>query len=299
MSMSIIIIAVLLGVALHRNLLTDGIQKVYTVYFEVKEKVTIPTEENIEEWEEIYNTILTKTQALNTMRIELMELHAEVISAKVSSKANKSFNKLSENFGKYIMEVERITQDISFYEQKYREYLELGYKIPKYASMAREKYEIFIQATMGIYEKILQERRSCDEIQGQLKAAIESAHLRADELFYRDYYILTIICFYEARGCPDIEIAYVANVIENRILSPKFAYAHCADDVVWAPKQYEPTWTTPMNQTNARVQKIVEEYLRGRLETDMPDNVVYQAKFPQKGKEIWKIMDSGHYFCFE
>lgn len=151
---------------------------------------------------------------------------------------------------------------------------------------------------MPLYDEISRQKQGYLDDEEEVESAFQAAKKIADDLFNRDYYELTIICFYEARGCSDLGIAYVANVIMNRIESSEFAYAHNAHDVIYAPLQYEPTWTTSMNQTNARVQKVVEDFMRGKIDTEMPDNVLYQAKFQQPGKEIWKITEDGEYYCF-
>ena len=153
-----------------------------------------------------------------------------------------------------------------------------------------------LQEMTKIQENLIEERDKCIDAKQSMDGIQSEAWDRAEALFQRDYYIMTIICFYEAGSCPDIEIAYVCNVIENRILSPRYAYANSASDVVWAEGQYSPTWNTPMNRTSAKVQRVVKSYLRGEIETNMPEDVLYQSR-KQQGR-IWKHMPSGHYFCY-
>ena len=262
----------------------------------LKEQIIIPKQENVEEWKENYKTILSKTQNLESIQEEITAIYNEVMSSKVSSIANKNFKKLGNKINEYREELSEILEMTTQCMEEYDGYLDLEDKIPQYASNTRGKLQIFMEAINEMYIGVCEENHKVDSIQDKMDELLTEAKQKADALFDRDYYILTIICYYEAGNCPDIEIAYVANVIENRIMSSRFAYATNAYVTVYAPKQYEPTWTTSMSQTSPRVQRVVEAYLRGEIETGMPQGVVFQAKFPQG--EIWKHMDSGHYFCF-
>ena len=119
----------------------------------------------------------------------------------------------------------------------------------------------------------------------------------ADDFRNSCYEIMCKIGNAEAGNCPDMEICYVLNVIENRVEHPEFAQT-TVYAVIYAPGQYSPTWNGAINKIpSARVRRIVDQYLRGEIETGMPSNVVYQATFTQ-GSGIWMAMSSGHYFCY-
>ena len=118
----------------------------------------------------------------------------------------------------------------------------------------------------------------------------------ADDMFEEYYELMCHIVNAEAGICPRIERAYVANVIENRIAH--YEFPNTIRSVIYASGQYAPAMTGSINKTPSKsVRTDVEDYLKGRIETGMPANVVYQAKFIQ-GHGIWEYTPSGHYFCF-
>lgn len=93
-----------------------------------------------------------------------------------------------------------------------------------------------------------------------------------------------------------MEQYFVANSIENRIKHPNFP--NTLYDVVYASGQYEPVINGTINLTPSdETRKNVEYYLRGNVETGMPDNVVYQALFKQ-GK-VWNSdVKTKNIFCY-
>lgn len=98
---------------------------------------------------------------------------------------------------------------------------------------------------------------------------------------------------------PDLDQFCVMNVAENRVKSEYFP--DTIKEVVFQPGQYQPTWDGSWSKkSDERTKRNVEKYLRGEVETGMPDNVVFQAMFKQ-GDNVWKHItnevDVGHYYC--
>ncbi|MCI9365933.1 MAG: cell wall hydrolase [Clostridia bacterium] len=277
---------------------TEAKEKVKEWFISIK-IIRIPTEEDTIELEDTYKDVSNYLAEKELLKDEILAIYSEVSASVVSNKAHKHLNRLIAAYDKYMIQLNEIKEKISLFERKYDKYIKMLKNIPDYSPALREKEEAkFEERIVPLYDEIIKQKQVYLDDEAVVENAFQSAKEIAEWLFNRDYYDLTIICYYEARGCSDLGIAYVANVITNRIESDEFWYAHNAHDVIYAPRQYEPTWTTSMNQTDARVQKVVEDFLRGRLDTEMPDNVLYQAGFKQPGKEIWKITEDGEYYCF-
>ena len=67
-------------------------------------------------------------------------------------------------------------------------------------------------------------------------------------------------------------------------------------EVIHAPGQYGGKRAATC-EAYEWVKQETTDYLRGRVETGMPSNVVFQAGFKQ-GNYTWLYMESsGHYFC--
>lgn len=256
--------------------------------------IEIPGDKERERIQEEYERILKQIEEFK-MPEEIYAIYNNVMASKVSSIANKNFNRIKEIFNDYSEKITEVKSTISNYDELYEKYAGLEDEIPWFWFNAKQEYADFMTSIEEINKHLQEEVQELSNIESQLENYYSTSKQRADELFNRDYYDLTIICFYEDGDGSALGIACVANVIENRINSPQYWYAHNAHDVIWAENQYEPTWTTPMNKTTPRVQKIVEDFLRGRIETGMPSNVLYQASFKQG--ETWDIIDN-QYFCY-
>lgn len=103
----------------------------------------------------------------------------------------------------------------------------------------------------------------------------------------------------EAGGCPWEHQVAVAAVVVNRIHSPLFP--NTAREVVAQPNQYTPMYLYFFDHTSRQCYEAAKVALDGT--DDVPDDVIWQAEFPQ-GTGIWWIskVDTGWfasttYFC--
>lgn len=103
----------------------------------------------------------------------------------------------------------------------------------------------------------------------------------------------------EAGGCPWEHQVAVAAVVVNRVNSPYFA--DTVRDVVASPGQYTTLYLTGFDKTSRQCYEAAKTALDGT--DDVPDDVIWQAEFPQ-GTEVWwrSEVDTGWwhsvtYFC--
>lgn len=261
-------------------------------------KLTIPTEDELQLLEnsyyEIYNNIVSASQ----LDDEIKELYDKVKNAPVCSKANSYFNLLHENYDIYIKNSSELQKQISLFEEQYTLYLKLMSKIPKFSKLYQQKYNKFIEDFESKYNFILREKPKLSSKENELYDLHTEAERIANELFEEYFELMCHIVYAEAGidKCTFMERCYVANVIENRIASNRFP--NNIYDVIYSPGQYAPVINGSIDNTPSQeVIDQVESYLRGHVDTEMPDYVVFQALFEQ-GSGTWKVLSSGHYFCY-
>ncbi len=101
----------------------------------------------------------------------------------------------------------------------------------------------------------------------------------------------------EIEEMKSMERCKVARIMELRVKHPAFKY-YTIRDVVYAPGQYSPVTSGSINNPpNEQTCIDMENFLRGRVDTGLPENVVYQALFTQ-GSGVYEHSPSGHYFCY-
>lgn len=262
------------------------------------QELTIPTKSELQKLKMNYQEISSYFADIETLKQEITSLHNDVENALVCSDANRHFNSLAEYYATYQQKIDEVKALISSYTEKYDTYLDAILKIPQFSSEHDEKYEEFTSEFEADYKKAQKKLQDLE--------AIETLYLEAeqfaDDWFEKDYDLMCRIVTQEAGICGTMERCYVANVLENRIKSSRYPddpnYPNNLYGVVYDPGQYEPVMKgTIDNPPYESVKKDMEEYLRGRIETGMPENVLYQALFPQ-GRGTWQHMPSGHYFCY-
>ena len=103
----------------------------------------------------------------------------------------------------------------------------------------------------------------------------------------------------EAGGCPWEHQVAVAAVVVNRVNSPYFP--DTVREVVASPGQYTTLYLSGFEKTSRQCYEAAKVALDGT--DDVPDDVIWQAEFPQ-GTEIWWISrvntgwySSTTYFC--
>lgn len=262
-----------------------------------QQEVIIPTEEDRQKVRDAYNNFLETIGDIQTLKEEISQLYLEETEAKVCSKVWKKFNPLNEKYNQYMAELEEIQTSMQAFKEEYGQYLSYLKSIPAYAIFLRnEEYNTFKREVQPMYYAVEEEKDKYSADEQEVTEIYTQAEALA-ETIYKEYYdLMGHITNAEGGICPPMEQCYIMNVIENRIEDPRFA--NTLRGVIYSPGQYEPTWTGSINKTpSAKVWATVDEYLHGHVETEMPSNVVFQARFTQ-GKGIWKAMPSGHFFCY-
>lgn len=260
----------------------------------------IPTEKDLQNLEEDFEDLLSYLEQNEVTKDGIEATYTKVIESPVCSIANRNFNILAEQYEEYNEQLSEIQKQIEKIEKRYERYLRLLDNIPEFSNALREeKYNEFQDVIVPLYEIVCNEKQRYLFDKEEINGIYQKAKKIADEFFYEYYELMCHIVSAEAgtRNCTSMERCYVANVIENRIKSPDFKQ-NTLYDVVYAPGQYAPVSNGSINnRPYSWVRVDMENYLRGRVDTGMPDNVVYQALFTQ-GSGVWKSMPSGHHFCY-
>lgn len=278
----------------------------------------IPNERDLANLEKALLEVNSYLEENGIVKDEIAIIYVEVEQSPVCSIANRNFNLLAEQYDEYMKQVAEIQICIENAEKKYEQYITLLGNIPEYSRELREeKYGEFEDVIEPLYASICNEKDRYVAEQAEVEMMYQAAKKIADDFFDEYYYWMCHIVNAEAgwlnyssvehlyskeeiEAMKSMERCWVANVIENRIKDPAFPNTIYA--VIFSPRQYSPTksgsiYREPYPQTYIDM----ENYLRGRVDTGMPDNVVYQATFTQGSRkwDPWKTCPSGHYFCYK
>ena len=261
--------------------------------------VEIPKEEDLRSLEDDFEDLLDYLEKNDVVKDEIAMSYIKVKEATVCSIANRNFNTLEEQYTEYMEKMTKLIDYTREIEERYQEYKKLVDEIPKFSrALRQQKCQEFETVIEPLYTKVCKEEARYLLDKRKVQFMYQDAKEIADDFFDEYYELMCHIVNAEAgtQRCTTMERCYVANVIENRIKSSRFP--NTINGVVYAQGQYEPVMIgTIHNEPYPWVREEMEEYLRGRVETGMPDNVVYQSLFRQ-GSGTWKHMSSGHYFCY-
>lgn len=259
----------------------------------------IPTDKDLNELQEGFEELLNYLDDNQVKKDEIVESYAQVQNSPVCSIANRNFNLLATQYDDYMRQLSQIEGQIEKLENRYNRYIQLLDNIPEFSMALREERNSqFEEVIQPLYDKVCTIKSTYTLDRENVERMYNEAKQIADDMFYEYYDLMCHIVNAEAGSlkCTSMERCYVANVIENRIKNPNFP--NTIYSVVYAPNQYSPTWNGSIHLKPFEwVKTDMENYLRGRVETGMPDNVMYQARFSQ-GSGIWKVMESGHVFCY-
>lgn len=267
----------------------------------VKEETNIPTKEDLESLRESYNEVIEYLKGKEVVIDEITQLYNEVQEAKVCSKANKRFNELKEKYDEYKEQLDEIKRHISKFVEEYNAYISKLESIPKYArKLKEEKYAEFEEELKPYCDLVLSEEQKYKDDEEAITNMYLEAKKIADDFFEEYYELMCQLVVGEAGDSDLMEQSRVINVAENRVEHPAFKY-YTIYDVMFATGQYECTWDGGIHKKQSKqLRENVRAYLRGEVETGMPDDVVWQAKFPQGSRpdEPWFYNEAnGHYYC--
>ncbi len=274
---------------------SDREEKPLEITFRTLDDLDAPEEEDIKELENAYNKVYAYFDGIDDLKAEMLDLYNQVESAKVCSIVNRNFNTLEEKYEDYYKHLDNIQYYLSICEEQYNKILKSLDNIPAYLALHNEMEEKFQNIIGPLHESAIADQEKYLGYSQEAENLYNQAKKRADDFFNEYYDLMCHIVMAESGGCSAFEQYCVANVIENRIKHYKFPNTIYA--VIYSPGQYAPVMNGSINKTPTQsVKRNVEEYLRGRVETGMPDNVVYQALFPQ-GHGRWND-STVHYFCY-
>ena len=232
---------------------------------------------------------------------EVEEDSKSALKSIVCSDANRYNNKAQKALKKYEKYYDNAKEYLEEYKLRYEEVNDLVKEINKIQEKLRIDKKSFTKTTLNGFTKEGQKFTELKEKDSEVRKSAKDAQDFADKLYNAYIYIMERIVAGECGStyCPDLDQFYVMKVIENRIKHPKFP--NTLEGVVFQPGQYQPTWDGNWyKKADKRTKENVRKYLRGEVDTGMPDNVVYQAVFKQ-GDYVWahvsNPVDGGHYYC--
>ena len=231
------------------------------------------------------------------------ENSCKALNAKVCSDANRYNNKAQKAIKSYNITFRKLQEELPAYKKRYDKCSTLEKKIRQIQKELNLDEESFSEVTINNYSKLELKVNLISKKDTMVKLKVQKAQKYADALYDEYYRLMLLIVTGECGDTyyPSTDQYYVMNVIENRVKS-KY-YPDTVREVIFQPGQYQPTWDGSWSKTpNNRTKKNVKKYLRGKIETDMPENVVYQAMFTQ-GDYVWRHVsnpvDSGHWYCVQ
>ena len=218
---------------------------------------------------------------------EVEEDSKSALKSIVCSDANRYNNKAQKALKKYEKYYDNANEYLKEYKIRYEEVKDLVKRINQIQEKLKMDKGSFTKTTLNDYKKESRKFATLKEKDATVKKKAQEAQDFADKLYNAYIYIMERIVAGECGStyCPDSDQFYVMKVIENRIKNPKFP--NTLEGVVFQPGQYQPTWDGNWyKKADKRTKENVRKYLRGEVDTGMPDNVVYQAVFKQ-GDYVW------------
>lgn len=212
----------------------------------------------------------------------------------VCSEVNRHNNEVQSLYVEFTSETDEANVHITQYNSLYRTYTML--------CEALEMLETDSMSTFQCISPAVVSRPINQLVNEDLCELVINSQGKADAYFDAYFDTMCHIVYAEAGAeyGSDFDRYCVANVIENRIKSQY--YPNTLEGVIFQSGQYEPTWNgSYYREPDQRTMTNMEDYLRGRVETGMPENVLFQAGFPQ-GSGVWQKVenpvDGGHYYCY-
>ncbi|MDE5830619.1 MAG: cell wall hydrolase [Clostridia bacterium] len=236
-------------------------------------------EDVLKELEDAYNSLNESIEEIQPIIKDLYAFYKDSEDSIVCRDANIAFNGFSESYKQYRELLLEIKVCTATYESRY-DYLQNSIILdPEVVN--KEGYEII-----------------ADE--ENLSEMYRVAKEKADTLFDQDYDLMCRVGFAEAGAKPSAdpkEHYAVWGVIDNRVKDND--YPNTTYDVIYSGA-YECVSNGSINKEAPElVKKYAEDYLRGYVDFDMPDDVVYQSRSRQGSKkdDPWWESPLGHYFC--
>ncbi len=275
----------------------------------------IPTDEDLNNLKQEMEDVITYLEEHELEKAEIEAMYQVVQADLVCSEANRDFNTLEAKYLEYVERSDEIQKHIAELESEYYEYIALIDNIPNFSAA----HKIHVQKALDeviepMYSNICEQKETYVLDRGEVESIYIAAKKIADDFFEEYYDLMCHIVNAEAGSLNYSSVAHlytqeeieemksmerckVARIMELRVKSPYFEETTIRA-VVYAPGQYAPVASGSINNPpNKQTCIDMENFLRGRVETGLPENVVYQALFTQ-GSGVYEHTPSGHYFCY-
>lgn len=236
----------------------------------------IAYEDVLKELEDAYSTLNESTKEIQPIIKDLYGFYEESENSIVCRDANIAFNEFSESYKRYRELLREIKICTTTYESRYE----------------------YIQNDIILSPEIVnKEGNKIIEYEENLSEMYVVAKEKADRLFDENYDLMARVGFAEAgaKSSADPKEHYaVWGVIDNRIKDSD--YPNTTHGVIYSGA-YDCVSNGNINKEPPElVKRYARDYLRGRVDFDMPDDVIFQAKFKQSNS-VWWESPLGHYFC--
>ena len=275
----------------------------------------VPTDEDLNNLKQEMEEVIEYLEEQQLEKAELEAMYEIVQADLVCSEANRDFNTLEEKYLEYVERSDEIQGRIAKLEEQYNEYLSLIDNIPSFSAAHKMRVQRALDEIIGpMYSSICEQKEAYILQRAEVDNIYISAKKIADDFFVECYDLVSHLVNAEAgylnyssvahlytpeeiEAMKSMERCKVARILELRVKSPYFK-ENTIRDVVYAPGQYSTVKSGAINQEPYPQTWIdMENFLRGRVDTGLPENVVYQALFPQ-GSGTYEHSPSGHYFCY-
>lgn len=233
-------------------------------------------EEVLKELEDTYNSLSKHTEEIQPIINNLYRFYEESENSIVCRDANIAFNEFSESYKRYRELLREIKLCTATYEDRYN-YLQTN-----------------IILSPDIVNKEGNEIIANEE---NLSEMYVVAKEKADRLYDEDYDLMCRVGFAEAGAKPSAdpkEHYAVWGVIYNRVEDSRFP--NTTYDVIYSGAYACVSDGSINKKAPELVKEYAEDYLRGRVDFDMPEDVVFQSRSKQTSN-VWWESPLGHYFC--
>lgn len=227
---------------------------------------------------------------------KINRLYLDTMQAVVCSDTNRIFSSLQKEYEAFTDLSNDISVSFAKYEESYTILQTYVSKLNCVRSSKDEPYFSDIPSPEDVSNLIA----PFLEREKRVTSIYEKAHQLADALYEKCLVLFSHLVYAELHVKVPIdadsakELCWIANVIENRWKSPRFP--NSPYEVIYAPgPQYGPAFDGSINEEPPEeVYELMSLYLRGQIDTGMPDNVLYQS-MEELGDFVWGHLV--HYFC--
>lgn len=227
--------------------------------------------------------IETQLKASKKNLEDVTKLANTSLEQKVCSRINRYNTKAHESYNLFVSTYQEMCDKLKEYNSDVKEAKKLVNEINE----LKEKLNDSEKEVVKEKDEIAKSFNEINNLKKDAEELLNESQENADTRFNHDYPLMLNLTASEAGAeyCSDEMQFYTMAVPENRQLSKNFP--NTLDEVIFQEGQYACTWNGMWGNTQAdeRTAENVRKYLRGEIELQISEKVVYQSGFPQ-GKTI-------------